>query len=182
MLFRSEEAQRYYADVKRLAAENGRDPATVKVLPGFSPLVGRTEKDAQEQFDYLQSLVHPVVAREYISMALKADLSQYPLDGPVPDLPLPTANGSHSSFMTTMALARRENLTIRQLGMRMAAARQRVFVKGTAEQIADHMEHWFRNGAADGFNILPPFLPGSLDDFVDQVVPVLQRQIGRAHV
>ena len=104
------------------AAENGRDPATVKVLPGFSPLVGRTEKDAQEQFDYLQSLVHPVVAREYISMALKADLSQYPLDGPVPDLPLPTANGSHSSFMTTMALARRENLTIRQLGMRMAAA------------------------------------------------------------
>jgi alkanesulfonate monooxygenase SsuD/methylene tetrahydromethanopterin reductase-like flavin-dependent oxidoreductase (luciferase family) len=75
-----------------------------------------------------------------------------------------------------MALARRENLTIRQLGMRMAAARQRVFVKGTAEQIADHMEHWFRNGAADGFNILPPFLPGSLDDFVDQVVPVLQRR------
>jgi alkanesulfonate monooxygenase SsuD/methylene tetrahydromethanopterin reductase-like flavin-dependent oxidoreductase (luciferase family) len=160
--------------VKTRAAKLGRNPEHVKVLPGFSPLVGRTEAEAQEKFDFLQSLVHPVVAREYVSLAVKADLSKYPLDGPMPDLPRP--NGSHSSYETTMALARRENLTIRQLGMRMAAARQRVFVKGTAAQIADHMENWFNNGAADGFNIMPPVLPGSLDDFVNLVVPELQRR------
>ena len=169
-----EEAQTYYADIKRLAVERGRDPDSIKVLPGFSPLVGHDDADADKKFEALQSLVHPLVAREYVAMALKADLSGYSLDEPLPDLPLP--NGSHSSFQTTMALARRENLTIRQLGMRMAAARQRAFVKGSPQRIADHMESWFRNGAADGFNIMPPILPGSLNDFVELVIPELRKR------
>ena len=101
------------------------------------------------------------------------DLSPYPQDGPLPDLP---PNSSQSAFETVMKLAREENLTIRQLGIRLAAARQRLFVTGTPEHIVDVMEEWFTNGAADGFNILPPYLPGSLNDFVELVIPELRRR------
>jgi alkanesulfonate monooxygenase len=96
------------------------------------------------------------------------------MDGPLPDLPPP--NGAQSTFDAVTRLARRENLTIRQLGMRLAAGRQRLHVNGTPVQIADLMEEWFAGGAADGFNILPPYLPGALNDFVDSVIPELQRR------
>jgi alkanesulfonate monooxygenase SsuD/methylene tetrahydromethanopterin reductase-like flavin-dependent oxidoreductase (luciferase family) len=116
------------------------------------------------------------VAREALSLALsQTDLSKYDLDGPVPDLPAPV-NTSQGSFKTTMAWIRSENLTIRQAAMRMATSRNRVFVKGSAKQIADHLEEWFVKEAADGFNIMPSYMPGALNDFVDLVVPELQRR------
>ena len=123
----------------------------------------------------MQSLVHPAVAREIVSFTLgNVDLSAYPLDGPVPDLPEP--NGTIGAFRTTMKLARDEHLTIRELGVRLTTARQRHHVTGTPEQIADVMEQWFTGGAADGFNMLPPYMPGALEDFVALVVPELQRR------
>jgi hypothetical protein len=47
---------------------------------------------------------------------------------------------------------------------------------GTPEQVADHMESWFRGGGADGFNISFPYFPGPAADFVDHVVPELRRR------
>jgi alkanesulfonate monooxygenase SsuD/methylene tetrahydromethanopterin reductase-like flavin-dependent oxidoreductase (luciferase family) len=102
------------------------------------------------------------------------DLSGYDLDGPVPDLPVP--NTMQGAFHTTMALAREENLTLRELAVRVSAGRQRAFLAGTPKQIADHMEQWFREGAADGFNIIAPYFPGAFEEFVDEVVPELQRR------
>jgi alkanesulfonate monooxygenase len=170
------EAREFYGDVKARVAAGGRDPDHVKILPGLSYIVGRTASEAKEKFDFLQSLVHPMVAREIVSFTLGGvDLSPYDLDGPMPDLPL-TDGGSHGSFTTAMKLARDENLTIRQLGTRLATARQRHHVTGTPEHIADVMEHWFKSGASDGFNMLPPYMPGALDDFVDLVIPELQRR------
>lgn len=170
------ESQDFYADVKARAANLGRNPDQIKVLPGLSYMVGRTEAEAQEKFEHLQSLIHPMVAREVLSMTLGGvDLSSYPVDGPLPELPV-SNEGSQSSFRTVTKLARDENLSIRQLGMRLAAGRQRHHVTGSAEHIVDVMEEWFTHGAADGFNILPPYLPGALDDFVDLVVPELRRR------
>jgi FMN-dependent oxidoreductase (nitrilotriacetate monooxygenase family) len=169
------ESQEFYSDMKARVANTGRNPAHVKILPGLSFIVGRTDAEAREKFDFMQSLVHPIVAREIASFTLGgADLSNYPMDGPVPDLPEP--NGSIGSFRTAMKMARDENLTIRQLGTRLATARQRHHVTGTPERIADVMEEWFTGGAADGFNMLPPYMPGALQDFVDFVVPELQRR------
>ena len=169
------DAQQFYADLKGRAAALGRTPAHIKILPGLMPLVGKTEAEAEEKFALLQSLIHPIVAREILSFTLGGhDLSPYPFDGPLPDLPEP--NASKSSFHTTMKLARTENLTIRQLALRIAAARQRAFIKGTPAQIADQMEQWFKEDGADGFNILPPYMPGALNDFVDLVIPELQRR------
>lgn len=169
------ESQDYYADLKERAAKLGRDPTQVKILPGFSVLVGRTKDEAEEKFAKLKSRIDPLVAREALSVALgRVDLSPYPFDGPMPDLPM--TQGSQSAFKTVMKMARDENLTIRQLAMRMANARQRMFICGDVQTIADTLEEWFTSGAADGFNILPPYLPGSFNDFVDLVVPELQRR------
>lgn len=169
------DAQAFYADLKSRVARRGRNPKSVKILPGLSFVVAPTEAEAREKFEYLQSLIHPMVARELVSMTLGgADLAPYPMDGPLPDL-APT-NGSQSTFDSVMRLARREQLTIRQLGVRLAAGRQRLHVTGTPAQIADVMEEWFTSGAADGFNVLPPYMPGAFVDFVETVVPELRKR------
>ena len=171
-----ESAQEYYADVKARARGFGRNTDQIVVMPGLSPVVGRTAKEAQEKQDYLQSLVDPVVAREILSTLLGGvDLSPYPPDGPLPDLPQGVVD-SQSTRANWVNLARKENLTIRQLAMRATHGRGKSAAVGTPEQIADHMEKWFREGGADGFNIQPPVQPGFLDDFVEMVIPVLQER------
>lgn len=168
-----EMAQPYYAQVKGRVGDFGRRPEDVKVMPGLIPLVGRTEAEAEEKFQQLNALIDPVVAREYLSLLLKTDLIDVPLDGPMPDIKLP-ANASWQ-FYNWIDLARRENLTVRQLALRAAIGRVNM-VKGSPQQIADYMEHWFNQEACDGFNIMPPYLPGAFNDFVDLVIPELQRR------
>ena len=171
-----ESAQAYYADLKRRAAAHGRSPDQIKVMPGLSPIVGRTAGEAQEKFEYLQSLIDPVVGREMLSTVLGGvDLSGYPIDGPLPDLPV-TNTTIQSALENWTRLARSENLSIRQLSLRAAGARGKSVVKGSPTDIADIMEQWFKSEAADGFNVMPPYLPGALDDFVDLVIPELQKR------
>ena len=172
-----ERAQAYYADVKARAVAFGRDPAQIVVMPGLSPVVGRTAREAREKQDYLQSLVHPIVAREILSTLLGGvDLSGYDPNGPLPELPPPPASDGHSTRDEWISLGRRENLSVRELSLRATHGRGKSAVVGTPEEVADHMEKWWRNGAADGFNIQPPFQPGALDDFVEMVLPVLQER------
>jgi len=171
-----EAAQTFYATIKGRLAEHGRSPDEMKIMPGLSAVIGRTDAEAEENYEYLNSLVHPIVAREILSMSLgNVDLSQYPFDGPLPEN-LPQSNASQSIFQNLTEMARRENLTIRQLAMRVAGARAKAVVRGSPQTIADMMEEWFRKDGCDGFNIMPPFLPGGLDDFVDLVIPELQRR------
>ena len=170
-------AQEYYSDVKSRAAALGRDPSKVLVMPGLSPVVGRTEKEAQEKQDYLQSLVHPIVAREILSSLLGGvDLSAYDPDKPLPELPPPPNSDGQSTRDNWVNLGREQNLSIRQLALRATHGRGKSAAIGTPEQIADHMEKWWCEGGADGFNIQPPYQPGSLNDFVDMVIPVLQER------
>ena len=171
-----EAGQKLYRDLKDRMTQHGRSPEDMKIMPGLSAVVARTEAEANEKYEFLQSLIHPIVAREILSTILGGlDLSRYPFDGPLPD-DLPYSNASQFIFQSAVDLARRENLTIRQLALRMAGARGKAVVKGTPEQIADIMEDWLRKDAADGFNVMPPYLPGGLDDFVDLVVPELQKR------
>jgi len=171
-----EQAQTFYRKIKGRMAEHGRASDAMKIMPGLSAIVGRTEADANEKYEHLQSLIHPVVAREILSTVLGGvDLTPYPFDGPLPE-DLPMSNASQSTFANVRDMARKENLTMRQVAMRVAGARAKSVVRGSAQQVADHMEEWFRNGGCDGFNIMPPYLPGGLDDFVALVIPELQRR------
>jgi N-acetyl-S-(2-succino)cysteine monooxygenase len=136
--------------------------------------VGRTESEAREKFDFLQSLIHPSVGLAVLEHTIGMNLEQYKLDGPVPEMP--ETNGPLSRQRLLLEAARRDKLTLWELCLLNAGPRGHLLTIGTPSQIVDVMEHWFRNGACDGFNVMPAWLPGSLTDFVDLVIPELQRR------
>jgi FMN-dependent oxidoreductase (nitrilotriacetate monooxygenase family) len=168
-----EDARAFYSDVKRRTAAAGRDPQLLKVLPGALVVVGESIEEAREKRARLDSLVNYDSAIASLSVSLGTDASGFDPDGPLPEIP--ESNASKSGRERVIALANREKLTVRQLAQRVGGYAGLSFV-GTAASIADEMEHWLRAEACDGFNIMFPYLPAGLDDFVDQVVPELQRR------
>ncbi|MDJ0389251.1 LLM class flavin-dependent oxidoreductase [Roseomonas sp. E05] len=152
----------------------GRRPEEVAILPGVMPVIGRTREEARAVLNRLQSFVGETDALAMLGYRLGTDMSAYPLDGPVPDLPLPDT--SHGFARALLAKARREKMTLRDLYNLTAAARGHWVICGTPADIADTLEEWFISGACDGFNILPPYFHGAFEDFVDLVVPELQRR------
>jgi len=169
-----EHAQNFCKSLKGRAEKFGRTPDDIKVMPGFVPFIGESQQEADDKFERLQSLVHPEVGLQLLGEMLgQIDLSKYPLDGPLPEIK--ETIGSHTALKLFTEMARRENLSIRQLYLR-AVTRGHAMVRGTPQKIADHIEEWFTGYGADGFNVMPPYLPGALDDFVDKVVPELQRR------
>ena len=169
------EAKAYYDDVKGRMAKYDRDPNHLKILPGISVVVAESDDKAAEDFEKLQSLIHPIVGREILSTMLGGvDLTPYPLDGPLPDFP--QTNASRGHFDSIVSMARRENLTIRQLGERCAGARGKNSIHGGVKKVADYMEGWFAANACDGFCVMPPYIPGQHDDFCNLVIPELQKR------
>lgn len=170
-----QDAVDFYADVKGRLARHGRAPEDLLIMPGVFPVVGASESEAREKFEELQALIDPRVGLALLSeQAGEIDLSAWPLDGPIP--PLPETNASKSRQHLMLELARRENLTIRQLYLRIAGARGHWQLVGTPAQIADALEERFVHYGADGFNVMPPALPGGLADFIGLVLPELRRR------
>ena len=173
-------AKDFYGDLKRLVAGAGRAPEQVLILPGLSPVIGATEADAQRLARELNDLSDPEVGRKRLSGRFGGhDFSHLPLDRMLSpeDFPDPaTVDAARSRTEVIIGLVRRERPTLRQLLGYMAGARGHFVTAGTPEQIADLIEDWFRDGAADGFNLMPPILPAMLEVFVAEVVPILQRR------
>lgn len=169
-------AQAFYADLKGRLAKFGRSADSMKIMPGVFVVVGETEALARAKFEAFQALVEPEVGVALLGRMLgNFDLSGYPLDGPLPELPL-TDSGQQSRQKLLTELAGRENLSLAELGRKIAGGRGHYSLIGTPVQIADQLQAWFEQGAADGFNVLVPHLPGGLEDFADHVVPELQRR------
>jgi len=163
----------FYADVKGRMEAIGRNPDHLKILPGVLTVVGDSVEEAREKRALLDSFVHYDSAIASLSIALGHDATGFDPNGPLPDIP--ETNHSKSSRERTIALARRENLTVRQLAQRLGGYGGLAFV-GTPKTIADEMEQWLVERGSDGFNVMFPYLPEGLDDFVDKVVPELQRR------
>ena len=163
-------AKKYYVDLKGRLKKHGRTADQLLIMPGLTTYVGRTRQEAQDKYDQLQELIDPLSGLSVLYSTL-GDLSAYDLDGPVPDV----ASGPVSSIgQSLLEIARRDNLTIRQLyKLRASGGRQLI---GTAADIVDDMEMWFKEGAADGFNLCPAVLPNSLDDFVELILPELRKR------
>ena len=167
-----EDARSYYQDVKRRMARYGRDAEHLKIMPGIMAVPGLTRQEAQDKYEVLQELVQPIVGLGALANYL-GDLSPYDLDGPVPELP---NLRDHSRGQIFLEMARRGNLSIKQLYLSIAGGNGHRLVIGTPNDIVDAMEEWFKGGAADGFNLLPTWLPGGLDEVVDLVIPEMQRR------
>ena len=168
------EARAFYKALKAQVEGFGRHADEVLVMPGVMPVVGRTEAEAQAMFADLNRNIDARQAFTVLSERLGMDMSAYPMDGPVPTPPPTEHLKSRAALLIEMA--RRDNLTLRELYYRVAAARGHLLLVGTPPQVADVLERWFRVGAADGFNVMPPFFPGQFDAFVDGVVPILQER------
>jgi alkanesulfonate monooxygenase len=175
---RVEKARGFYSDVKGRMAKFGRAPDQLKMLAGLNPTVGRTAAEAQSKFDQLQALIHPEVGKELLSVDLGgADLSGLSIDEPIPDHLIPEKTRSSMSRLKTVGgVAQQEKLTIRELYERYAGSRGSYSVVGTPSHIVDQMEEWLTTEAADGFIIQASYLPGGFDDFVNLVIPELQRR------
>ena len=163
----------FYADVKGRMDKLGRPRDHLKVLPGAFVVVGDTADEAKEKRALLDSLVHYDSGIASLSIALGHDASKFDPDGPLPEIP--ESNASKSGRERVIALAEREGLSVRQLAGRLGGYSGLAMV-GTATMIADQMQEWLEQEGSDGFNVMFPYLPGGLDDFVDKVVPELQRR------
>jgi alkanesulfonate monooxygenase len=167
------EGRRFYADVKSRMKKLGRSPEHLKVLPGALVVVGDTVDEARKKKALLDSLVHPDSGLASLSIALGYDTWGFDLDGPLPEIP--ESNASKSGRERFVTLAKRDNLTVRQLAQIAGSFGGLMFV-GTPATIADEMEQWLFEEGCDGFNIMFPYVPEGLEDFVDKVVPELQRR------
>jgi len=171
-----EDAQAFYADLKARAGRYGRQPHEILIMPGIFPVLGGSEAEAQANYEALQALIHPSVAWSILKRHYgEVDLSGYSLDDKAPPLPRET-NGNRSRLKLVSDLVERDRPTLRELYRTVSTARGHRTVIGTPDQVADAIQDWFENGAADGFNIMPPVLPAGLTDFIDQVVPILRRR------
>jgi FMN-dependent oxidoreductase (nitrilotriacetate monooxygenase family) len=172
------DAQAFYTDLKARAAAAGRDPNTVKILPGIVPVIGGTEAQARAMEAELDRLIKPEYAKRQLADQLRVPADALELDAELPtDLPSEDEiEGAKSRYTLIVTLARRERLTVRQLIGRLGGGRGHRTFAGTPEQVADAIGQWWDNGAADGFNIMPAALPSGLEAFVDHVVPLLQRR------
>ncbi|MEU5598306.1 LLM class flavin-dependent oxidoreductase [Streptomyces sp. NPDC020298] len=171
-----EDARGFYADLKSLTAQAGRDPEHIKVLPGIVPVLGSTEAEARANERVLEDHILYDHGTARLESLLQLEPGTLELDGRLPaDLPDESAiEGAKSRYTLVVELARRERLTVRQLIGRLGGGRGHLTFAGTPEQVADQIESWFTQGAADGFNIMPAVLPSGLEAFVEHVVPILR--------
>lgn len=171
------EGQEFYADLKGRLAAYGRSPDDLAVLPGIVPFIADTAEEARALEQEFTDLISPDYALRQLSRMLGIDLTDHPLDAPLPPLPtIDRIEGNKSRYQLVRDLAEGEQLTVRELIGRLGGGRGHRTFAGTPEQVADEIQAWFEGGAADGFNVMPPYLPGGLEVFVDRVVPILQQR------
>ncbi len=167
-------ARAFRGGILSKARAQGRDARYIRVLPGLLPVLGGTEREARDKLNALGRFVDDSAAMHLMSDRLGYDMSRFSLDAPVPDLP--RSEHIHGYVDVHIARARRAGHTLRDLYNLFAAARGHAVFCGTPEQTADMMEEWFRGRACDGFVLLPAYFPAGLDEFVDEVVPILQQR------
>ncbi|MCY4366251.1 MAG: LLM class flavin-dependent oxidoreductase [Chloroflexi bacterium] len=170
-----EAAREFYNDVKGRAAEFGRDPEELLILPGCAPIVGDTEEKATRKYQEIADLVDIEQALNYLGRYFDdLDFTRFPLDEPFPDLGDYGRNGWESTTDRLKKTARDENLTLRQVALRATTSRHKFI--GTASQVADTMQEWLEEGGADGFMVNNSVLPVGFTDFLEMVVPILKER------
>jgi len=170
-----EDGRAFRDDIRSRAARYGRDPDTIKILPGLKPIVGRSESEARDIRDQMLSLIPEDQAiAQLMQISGGLDLRQYPADGPLPDLP-PT-NSAKARQELIMKKAKQDNLTLAAVARHFAESSGHLSMVGTASQVADEMEAWFTAGACDGFVATYSYFPRPVEDFTQLVIPELQRR------
>jgi FMN-dependent oxidoreductase (nitrilotriacetate monooxygenase family) len=169
-----EDAREFYADVKARVAAYGRGPEEVSILPGLTPIVGRTQSEAEDKYHALQDMLPDELAVKALErLTGDVDLMKCDFDGPLP--PLPPSNSARGRQKMIVDQSDK-GMTIRQIARHYAVGSGHLATWGTPSQIADMMQEWLETRGCDGFNVMTPYLPGPLEEFVELVIPELQRR------
>jgi FMN-dependent oxidoreductase (nitrilotriacetate monooxygenase family) len=171
-----DEGLAYRRDINERLERYGRTPDSLKILPGVQPIVAASSAEAQEKRELLETLVPERVGVDLVSSWCGIDLSDLPIDGPLPELPEEGSYDGQRSNLAKMKIYQTQKRTIRQIARELSNGGGARVMAGTVSQIADEMEAWFRAGVCDGFNLMFPVLPVDCADFVRLVVPELQRR------
>jgi alkanesulfonate monooxygenase len=167
-------AKAFYADIKKKAAQHGRDPDHALVMPGIMPIIGRTRQEAEDKYEQLQSLIHPEAGLHALSRLFGMDMMNVDIDRRLPDVDVTKLTQSRA--VGVVETARKENMTVRQVYEKLVVSKGHRQVIGTAMDIADTMQEWFEAGGADGYNVMPAQMVDGLRDFNELVIPELQRR------
>jgi FMN-dependent oxidoreductase (nitrilotriacetate monooxygenase family) len=169
------DAKTFADEIRTRALASGRDPETVRIMPGIMPVLGRTDEEAHDLLEEMRSRITDEQAlRSMYRVSGGLDLRKFPLDGPLPDLPV--SNGAQGRQKLLVDMARNDNLTLIQAGRRFAEGQAHLLVCGSPATVADLMQNWFEEGACDGFCVMPVYYPRGVDDIVELLVPELQRR------
>ncbi len=172
-----EKSKDHYRNLKAQLAPFGRSPEELLILQGISPIVGDTEEEANRKYNELQALVDPYESLKFVSGYMgNVDFSKYSLDTPAIEVEFPEVNSIQSHFYEHLDIIKKENLKVGDLYARLFGPARRDAFVGTPIQIADEMERWINENAADGFMLQFPLLPRDLEDFVEKVIPILQER------
>jgi N-acetyl-S-(2-succino)cysteine monooxygenase len=163
-------------DMRDRAARLGRDPDSLRILPGISILVAETIGEVRRLEQELGALITPAPGRQLLSTLISMDLNDYPVDEPMPQLPEADIVGMETVRRSIAEMVAREKLTLRQTYERVVPGLGLFVVNGEPDTVSDVMEDWYSTGACDGFVLVPPVMPASLQSFADLVVPELQRR------
>jgi FMN-dependent oxidoreductase (nitrilotriacetate monooxygenase family) len=171
-----EAGRRFYADMKARAAREGRDPDGLLILPGLTTVIGGTEREAHERYARLEELAGGAGSLFQLAATFGLDADALDLDAPLPLAAIADRRQLQSShgFQDAFLSLAHQGLTVRQIVARFASGHR--VVVGAPEQVADTIEEWVRERAADGFNLMPDVFPTGLTAFVDHVVPELRRR------
>ena len=162
----------HYDDVKARMKKYGRETNQMVVLPGLTPIIGRTDAEARDKEAYLQTLIHPEVGKAFSEHILEADLRAHDLDEILPELPITAQTSGQARAIRQRAYDNK--WTIRDVYLKYAGSRGKLTMVGSYKTVADQMQYWFENHACDGFIFQPPYLPGGLDDITQMLIPELQ--------
>lgn len=163
--------------LRRQVEEKRGSEQEVVIMPGIFPFIGETREEAQANYKELQDLIDPEMGLELLSSYLgDTDLSGYDLNTPFEDVEVDKGNNIQSRVDLIKETAKRNNSTLEDVMKHVAGARGHHIIVGTPEDVADRMEEWFKRGAADGFNIMPPLNPTQFELFVNKVVPILKER------
>jgi len=171
-----EEGLAYRKDLNERLRQYGRTQESLKILPGIQPVLAASQAEAKEKRELLETLVPERMGVDLVSSWCRVDLSKMPLDGPLPDLPDEETYDGQRSNLARLKAFKERNMTIREVARLLTNSGAAPVVAGTAAQIADFMEEWFKAGLCDGFNLMFPVLVEDMFDFVHGVVPELQRR------
>lgn len=167
-------AKAFYTDIKTRAAAHGREPDHALILPGVMPIIGRTRQEAQDKYEQLQALIHPDAGLQALGSLMEQDFTGVDIEGPMPEVDVSKLTQTRATGI--LETARQNNMTVRQVYEKLVVSKGHRQLIGTPQDIADNLQEWFEGQGADGFNIMPAQSVGDIREFVDGVVPELQRR------